>query len=271
VLEWCDPLMGAGYWIPELVALVGAECLFGGVGEHTSTVSVQELADADPDFIIFACCGFSVERSARELEQCGLLRNPAWQQLAERKAGRIFVADGNRYFNRSGPSVVDSAEIVGQVIGLPPSSNHASPSFGMEEVAALQDLAPKNQQGPCADLHEVSHCHGVCDASEVARSVVQGLQSGTEEGVLLAYQLSAVSACMPLDRYKSIIVEGSDFTALSNRDLELQVDEARATGSNSATVMVEMKGTGGGLYSFKMKAFEGGRWMVEGVAKVSSN
>jgi iron complex transport system substrate-binding protein len=67
VLEWLDPLMSCGYWIPELVEAAGCECVLDGAGEHTGYVSCAELLAARPSHVIIAACGFDVTRCAREL------------------------------------------------------------------------------------------------------------------------------------------------------------------------------------------------------------
>jgi iron complex transport system substrate-binding protein len=110
VLEWLDPLMGAGNWTPELVALAGGFNLFGKVGAHSPWLTWQELAAADPDAIILTPCGFSLERTLQDLPL--LEAHPAWGGLQAVRAGRVFAVDGNQYFNRSGPRLVESAEIL---------------------------------------------------------------------------------------------------------------------------------------------------------------
>ena len=106
--------MAAGNWTPTLVAAAGGENLFGVAGEHSPWMSFEELAQADPDVIVIAPCGYSLERA---LEDLPLLRNrPSWDDLSAVRAGRVFVADGNQYFNRPGPRLADTAEILAEAI-----------------------------------------------------------------------------------------------------------------------------------------------------------
>ncbi len=110
VLEWLDPLMGAGNWTPELVACAGAESLFGEIGQHTPWLSWEELQTADPDALILAPCGFPLARTMQDLPL--LQQHPAWGRLRAVHARQVYAIDGNAYFNRSGPRLVESAELL---------------------------------------------------------------------------------------------------------------------------------------------------------------
>jgi iron complex transport system substrate-binding protein len=114
LVEWIDPLMGAGNWMPELVSLAGGTPLFGKPGAHSPWLAWQELRDADPDVVVILPCGFDRERSRRELPP--LLAQPGWDALTAVKAGRVYLADGNQYFNRPGPRLVESLEILAEVL-----------------------------------------------------------------------------------------------------------------------------------------------------------
>jgi iron complex transport system substrate-binding protein len=113
-VEWIDPLMGAGGWMPELIALAGGECLFAKAGEHAPWLDWDDFCRADPDVIVITSCGFDIERSRRELP--ALVSRPGWPALSAVRAGRVFIADGNQYFNRPGPRLVESLEILAQIL-----------------------------------------------------------------------------------------------------------------------------------------------------------
>ncbi len=114
VLEWLDPPMAAGNWTPELVEVAGGVNLFGEVGIHSPWLAWEELVDAEPDVIILTPCGFTLERT---LEEIPLLQaRPGWSRLRAVQSGRVFAVDGNQYFNRSGPRLVDSAEILASLL-----------------------------------------------------------------------------------------------------------------------------------------------------------
>jgi iron complex transport system substrate-binding protein len=113
-LEWIDPPMGAGNWMPELVAMAGGEPLFGEAGEHSPWLEWDRLCAADPDVIVVLPCGFDLART--RAETAALAARPGWEALAAVRAGRVYVADGNQYFNRPGPRLVDSLSILAEML-----------------------------------------------------------------------------------------------------------------------------------------------------------
>jgi iron complex transport system substrate-binding protein len=113
-LEWIDPLMGAGNWMPELVGMAGGEALFGEAGAHSPWMEWDALREADPDCLIVLPCGFDLERTAREMET--LVARPGFAELRAVRGGRVFLTDGNQYFNRPGPRLVESLEILAEIL-----------------------------------------------------------------------------------------------------------------------------------------------------------
>jgi iron complex transport system substrate-binding protein len=113
-VEWIDPLMAAGNWVPELVELAGGENLFGSAGEHSPWLDWETLRDADPDVIIVLPCGFDIPRTRAELPP--LLAQPGFAELRAAREGRIYLTDGNQYFNRPGPRLLDSLQILGEIL-----------------------------------------------------------------------------------------------------------------------------------------------------------
>jgi len=114
VLEWLDPLMGAGNWTPELVDIAGGKNVFGEMGQHAPWLAWEELLKADPDILVLAPCGFTLERTMQDIPL--LQQHPLWRSLRAVKDGRVYAIDGNAYINRSGPRLVESAEILGRVL-----------------------------------------------------------------------------------------------------------------------------------------------------------
>jgi iron complex transport system substrate-binding protein len=112
-IEWIEPLMAAGNWVPELVALAGGENLFGAVGQHSPWMQWAELVAADPDVIVIMPCGFDLERTRSE--SVILVQHPDWAGLKAVRSGRVYVTDGNQYFNRPGPRLVESFEILQEI------------------------------------------------------------------------------------------------------------------------------------------------------------
>ena len=114
-LEWLDPLMAAGNWVPELVELAGGRNLFGEAGKHSPWMSMDQLIDREPNVIIALPCGFDLRTTRVEMDRSSqLLRR--WNELKAVREGRVFLADGNQYFNRPGPRLVESLEIFAEIL-----------------------------------------------------------------------------------------------------------------------------------------------------------
>lgn len=113
-IEWADPLMAAGNWIPELAEIAGGRDPFGQAGKHAPWLDPKQLFAEDPDVIVFMPCGFGLVRSTAEAR--ALLVKPEWQTLKAVKTGRVYATDGNSYFNRPGPRLVESAEILAEIL-----------------------------------------------------------------------------------------------------------------------------------------------------------
>jgi iron complex transport system substrate-binding protein len=113
-IEWIEPLMAAGNWVPELVQLAGGENLFGEAGKHSPWMTWEALVAADPDAIVILPCGFDIPRSQAEMHW--LTDRPEWAALSAVRNRRVYVTDGNQFFNRPGPRVVESAEILAEVL-----------------------------------------------------------------------------------------------------------------------------------------------------------
>jgi iron complex transport system substrate-binding protein len=113
-IEWIEPLMLAGNWVPELISRAGGISLLTEPGRHSPYVRWEEVLAADPEVILVAPCGFDLARTFVEAEALG--RVPQWRELSAVRAGRVFALDGNAYFNRSGPRVVNTVEILAGVL-----------------------------------------------------------------------------------------------------------------------------------------------------------
>ncbi|HZO80745.1 MAG TPA: cobalamin-binding protein [Candidatus Binataceae bacterium] len=113
-IEWLDPLMAAGNWMPELVEMAGGENLFGAPGEHSGGLDYDALVASDPDLIVAAPCGFTMRRTLEELP--ALAARPGWAAMRAVREGRVFAAEGSQYFNRPGPRIAESLEILAEII-----------------------------------------------------------------------------------------------------------------------------------------------------------
>ena len=113
-LEWFEPLMSAGNWVPELVALAGGENRLAQAGTHSPWLEWEALAAADPDVVVLMPCGFDLARTRSEFE--AIRSHPTWRGLRAVAEGRIYATDGNAYFNRPGPRLVDSLEVLAEIL-----------------------------------------------------------------------------------------------------------------------------------------------------------
>jgi iron complex transport system substrate-binding protein len=112
--EWIDPVFAMGNWGPELVEAAGGESVLARPGEHSTTTPWEAIVREDPDVIVMAACGFGIERTASEMHV--MEARPGWRDLRAVRRGRVFVADGNRFFNRSGPSAFETAELLAEML-----------------------------------------------------------------------------------------------------------------------------------------------------------
>ena len=118
--------MAAGNWIPEMVDMAGGVNLFGIAGEHSPWMRWDELAAADPDIILVLPCGFDIAQSRAEMRVLAAM--PGWAELRAVREGRVYLTDGNQYFNRPGPRLVESLEILAEIL------HPAHFSFGHRDI-----------------------------------------------------------------------------------------------------------------------------------------
>jgi iron complex transport system substrate-binding protein len=114
VIEWLDPPMAAGNWVPELVRIAGGHDVLGQAGSHSHWITWADVAAADPDVVVLIPCGFTLDRVLAEARSATV-----WPHLAGLRAtreGRLWAVDGHRLFNRPGPRLVDSLEVLAEVL-----------------------------------------------------------------------------------------------------------------------------------------------------------
>ena len=114
VIEWIDPPMVAGHWTPLLIRMAGGDPVLGHDGAPTRATTWEAIAAADPDVVLLAPCGFRVQQTLAELP--ALYANPTFAGLRAVREGRVVVIDGNAYFNRPGPRLVESAQLAAAAI-----------------------------------------------------------------------------------------------------------------------------------------------------------
>ncbi|MBY0512343.1 MAG: cobalamin-binding protein [Gemmataceae bacterium] len=114
LLEWIDPPFCSGHWSPELVRLAGGVETVGREGQPSRTTAWAEILEADPEVMVIACCGFDAERTRCDLPI--LAGYPGFAELSCVRSGRVYLVDGNAYFSRPGPRLVDSLEILAHAL-----------------------------------------------------------------------------------------------------------------------------------------------------------
>lgn len=116
-VEWIEPLMVAGNWVPELVRAAGADPLLADPGVHSHWITFEAVAAADPDIIALMPCGYQLAQTLPEAR--ALLAQPRWQALRAVREGRVFAVDGHHLFNRPGPRLVESAQVLACLVHTP--------------------------------------------------------------------------------------------------------------------------------------------------------
>jgi len=114
ILEWIDPLFDGGHWYPELIELAGGTPCFGDRHGPSRRRNWSDLLTAAPDVLLVALCGFNLQRTVQDLPL--LTNQPDYVMLPAAQTGRVYAVDGNRYFSRPGPGLVDSLEILANLL-----------------------------------------------------------------------------------------------------------------------------------------------------------
>ena len=114
LLDWLDPIFDGGHWSPEIIELAGGIACFGNKKEPSQRRSWNDLIQARPDIIFIALCGFNVERSMQDVED--FFSSQEFSVLLDQVGSKIFLVDGNAYFSRPGPRLVDALEIMANAL-----------------------------------------------------------------------------------------------------------------------------------------------------------
>ncbi len=139
-IEWMEPLMVAGHWMPDVANHAGAQALVTEAGAPSQTLEWEDLRAADPDAIAVLPCGFSIDETVRDLSY--LTDRDGWNELSAVEEDRVFLFDGNAYFNRPGPRLYRSVELLASVVHPDRAILDPPPAdwerIGVEDAAAVQ-------------------------------------------------------------------------------------------------------------------------------------
>ena len=109
-IEWIDPMMAAGNWVPELIEMAGGINLFGEAGKHSPWMQYKDLIEKDPHTIIIMPCGYNIQKSIIEIDS--LIKQKGWKEINAVQNDKVYITDGNQFFNRPGPRIIESLEIL---------------------------------------------------------------------------------------------------------------------------------------------------------------
>lgn len=123
-IEWTDPLMVGGHWVPELVRIAGGIDVLGTEAEPSRYVSWDEVTDADPEVMILMPCGYDLQRTMELVPE--VASRPGFSGLACARTGRVIAVDGSAYFSRPGPRIVHGLEILAAAIRDDPAPSGAA-------------------------------------------------------------------------------------------------------------------------------------------------
>jgi iron complex transport system substrate-binding protein len=130
-LEWLKPSMASGHWVPEQVELAGGHEVLGQAGQPSRYVTWDEIAAAQPEVLLLMPCGFSIERTRRELPV--LEQEPVWRTLPAVRNRQVYLVNGPAFFNRSGPRLVDGIELLAGLLH-PERCEGLMPCEGVEPI-----------------------------------------------------------------------------------------------------------------------------------------
>ncbi len=112
-IEWMEPVMTGGNWMPELIEIAGGRSLLATAGKHSPWTDMSAINKCNPDILLIVPCGYSIQKTIGEIS--ALTEKEGWDQIAAVQKNQVYILDGNHYFNRPGPRLRDSAEILGHI------------------------------------------------------------------------------------------------------------------------------------------------------------
>lgn len=140
-IEWIDPLMTGGNWMPEMIEIAGGTPLLAEAGEHSPWIEWEKIEACNPDVILILPCGYSIEKTRSEM---GTLTNrKSWKELKAVQSDRVYILDGNHYFNRPGPRIMESVEILAEIF-QPDLFRGQSDQAGWVRYRSTSDTASLN-------------------------------------------------------------------------------------------------------------------------------
>jgi len=140
-VEWFDPIFVGGMWVPEMIEIVGGHYLLAEPGQKARKVTQEDLNGIEPDVVIIKPCGFKLDQTLQEMDL--IKNNFPWDKWPALKNSGVYLVDGNAYFNRPGPRIMDSLEILAYCAhpGL-------FPEFGQKYKSSIIKIGPDFKFSP---------------------------------------------------------------------------------------------------------------------------
>jgi len=112
-IEWIDPLMTGGNWMPEMIEIAGGVSHLADAGKHSPWQEWGDILACDPDILLVVPCGYGIPKTVTEMNS--LTERESWNNLTSVRQNNVFILDGNHYFNRPGPRIKESVEILAEI------------------------------------------------------------------------------------------------------------------------------------------------------------
>ena len=112
-IEWIEPLMTGGNWMPEMIEIAGGVPHLAKAGEHSPWCNWEDIVSIDPDILLVLPCGYGINKTLSEMSR--LTKKEHWRELTAVRQQSVYILDGNHYFNRPGPRIRDSVEILAEI------------------------------------------------------------------------------------------------------------------------------------------------------------
>lgn len=224
LLEWCAPIMGNGYWLPELVQVAGGQPIHNATpGGQTPTITFEQLLASSPDVVVFALCGFDLARSAAEVKAAW--GENAVAQLSSKCGGKLFVVDGNYLVNRSGPRLAESAEALAEAIhpSLQGHFGHYGTNY-LSSLVAAPAFTGSTKQRPEAvpkvppQIGENKFETPARDPAQVVSDQLLLLASGDVASAFALNSRANQDRWCGADRFESVLRGHGDFARLLQQD-----------------------------------------------------
>jgi iron complex transport system substrate-binding protein len=135
-IEWIDPIYVGGMWLPEMIDIAGGQVCIAESGQPAPVVDREALTNINPDVVIVKPCGYKLDQTLKEMD---LLKTQIpWQDWEAKLGTRFYLVDGNSYFNRPGPRILDSLEILAHC-----THPDLFPEFGEQYADGIIELSPR--------------------------------------------------------------------------------------------------------------------------------